>query len=47
MYIDTVNDSSRDSNATYDNEEMLTFESDELFSDQTMNSASKLLNSGE
>ena len=47
MYTDTANDFSTNNNAKHYNEEMEFIESDELFSDHSMNSASKLLNSGE
>ena len=47
MFADTANAFSTNNNGTHDNEEMEPIDSDELFSHQTMNSASKLLNSGE
>ena len=47
MYPDAANYFSINNNTTDDNEEMEIIESDEMFSYQTMNSASNLLNSGE
>ena len=47
MYTDSANDFSQNNNGKHDNEEMQANESDDLFSYQTMNSATKLLNSGE
>ena len=44
MYTDSANDFSQNNNGKHDNEEM---QANELFSYQTMNSATKLSNSGE